>query len=178
MNDKETVALIAGGHAFGKTHGAASSDNVGKEPQDAPLEAQGLGWTNKHGSGKGADTITSGLEVIWTKTPTKWSNHYLEYLFKYEWELTKSPAGANQWVAKTNDEIIPDAYDTNKKHKPTMLTSDLALRFDPAYEKVSDTILRIPKSSTTISPVHGSSFSTATWDLDLAGSAPKFPQKF
>jgi len=144
MNDEETVALIAGGHAFGKTHGAASSDNVGKEPQDAGLEQQGFGWQNKHGSGKGADTITSGLEVIWTSTPTKWSNKYLEYLFKYEWELTKSPAGANQWVAKTNDEIIPDAYDANKKHKPRMLTSDLALRFDPAYEKISRRFLEHP----------------------------------
>ena len=137
MNDEETVALIAGGHSFGKTHGAAPTDNVGNEPQVAPLEQQGLGWQNKHGRGNGPDTITSGLEVIWTKTPTKWSNNYLDYLFKYEWELTKSPAGANQWVAKTNDEIIPDAYDGSKKHRPTMLTTDLALRFDPAYEKVS-----------------------------------------
>ena len=145
MNDEETVALIAGGHAFGKTHGAAPSENVGSEPQDAPLEQQGLGWQNKHGRGNGPDTITSGLEVIWTHTPTKWSNNYLEYLFKYEWELTKSPAGANQWVAKTNDEIIPDAYDANKKHKPRMLTSDLALRFDPAYEKISRRFLENPE---------------------------------
>ncbi len=145
MNDEETVALIAGGHAFGKTHGAASSDNVGHEPQGASLEEQGFGWHNKHASGKGPDTITSGLEVIWTATPTKWSNKYLEYLFKYEWELTKSPAGANQWVAKTNDEIIPDAYDSSKKHKPRMLTSDLALRFDPAYEKVSRRFLEHPE---------------------------------
>jgi catalase-peroxidase len=137
MNDEETVALIAGGHTFGKTHGAASSDNVGKEPAAADIEQQGFGWANKNGSGKGPDTITSGLEVIWTKTPTKWSNSYLEYLFKYEWELTKSPAGANQWVAKDAEAFIPDAYDANKKHKPTMLTSDLALRFDPAYEKIS-----------------------------------------
>ena len=137
MNDAETVALIAGGHTFGKTHGAAPSDNVGMEPEAASLEQQGFGWSNKHGSGKGPDTITSGLEVIWTSTPTKWSNHYLEYMYKYEWELTKSPAGAHQWVAKTTDEIIPDAYDSNKKHLPTMLTSDLALRYDPEYEKVS-----------------------------------------
>jgi len=138
MNDEETVALIAGGHSFGKTHGAApAGDNVGKEPQAAGLEEQGFGWDNKFNSGKGPDTITSGLEVIWTKTPTKFSNDYLEYLFKYEWELTKSPGGANQWVAKTDDTFIPDAYDANKKHKPTMLTSDLALRFDPAYEKIS-----------------------------------------
>ncbi|CZT21459.1 probable Catalase-peroxidase [Ramularia collo-cygni] len=145
MNDRETVALIAGGHAFGKTHGAASSDNIGNEPNAMGLEEQGFGWTNKHGSGKGPDTITSGLEVTWTSTPTKWSNKYLEYMFKYEWELTKSPAGANQWVAKTDDLIIPDAYDANKKHKPTMLTSDLALRFDPEYEKVSRDFLENPK---------------------------------
>jgi len=137
MNDEETVALIAGGHTFGKTHGAGPSDNVGKEPEAADIEQQGFGWSNKYKSGKGPDTITSGLEVTWTKTPTKWSNNFLEYLFKYEWELTKSPAGANQWVAKNADEIIPDAYDPSKKHKPTMLTSDLALRFDPAYEKIS-----------------------------------------
>ncbi len=137
MNDEETVALIVGGHTFGKTHGAAPSDHVGKEPNAASIENQGLGWNNSYGSGKGPDTITSGLEVIWTKTPTKWSNLYLEYLFKYEWELTKSPAGANQWVAKDAEAIIPDAYDPNKKHKPTMLTSDLALRMDPAYEKIS-----------------------------------------
>ncbi|KAF2433290.1 bifunctional catalase/peroxidase [Tothia fuscella] len=137
MNDEETVALIAGGHAFGKTHGAAPSDNVGKEPEAAEIAEQGLGWRNAHKSGKGPDTITSGLEVIWTSTPVKWSNKYLEYLFKYEWELTKSPAGANQWVAKTDDKIIPDAYDPNVKHKPRMLTSDLALRFDPEYEKIS-----------------------------------------
>ena len=137
MNDEETVALIAGGHTFGKTHGAASADNVGDEPTAASIEQQGFGWNNKYGSGKGKDTITSGLEVIWTSTPTKWSNSYLEYLFKYEWELTKSPAGANQWVAKNAEAIIPDAYDPNKKHLPTMLTSDLALRFDPAYEKIS-----------------------------------------
>lgn len=145
MNDYETVALIAGGHAFGKTHGAAPADNVGKEPQDAPIEQQGLGWSNKHASGKGPDTITSGLEVIWTSTPTKWSNHYLEYIYKYEWELTKSPAGANQWVAKTDDLIIPDAYDPNKKHKPTMLTTDIALRYDKDYDKVSRHFLENPQ---------------------------------
>lgn len=136
MTDEETVALIAGGHTFGKTHGAASADNVGKEPEAAAIEQQGFGWDNKHGSGKGPDTITSGLEVTWTSTPTKWSNKYFEYLFNFEWELTKSPAGANQWVAKNADPIIPDAYDANKKHLPTMLTSDLALRFDPEYEKI------------------------------------------
>ena len=144
MNDEETVALIAGGHTFGKTHGAASSDLVGNEPEAAGIEQQGLGWSNSYGSGKGPDTITSGLEVIWTKTPTKWNNNYLEYLFKYEWELTKSPAGANQWVAKNAEAFIPDAYDANKKHLPTMLTTDLALRFDPAYEKISRRFLENP----------------------------------
>ncbi|KAJ9298230.1 CAZyme family AA2 [Paecilomyces variotii] len=137
MNDYETVALIAGGHTFGKTHGAGPADKVGKEPEAADLEQMGLGWKSSHGSGKGPDTITSGIEVIWTKTPTKWSNGFLEYLFKYEWELTKSPAGANQWEAKNADAFIPDAYDPNKKHKPRMLTTDLALRFDPAYEKIA-----------------------------------------
>ena len=144
MNDEETVALIAGGHSFGKTHGAASGDNVGKEPEAASIEQQGLGWSNKHGSGAGPDAITSGLEVIWTKTPTKWSNGYLEYLFKYEWELTKSPAGANQWSAKNAEAFIPDAFDPNKKHVPRMLTSDLALRFDPAYEKIARRFLENP----------------------------------
>ncbi|KAF2103791.1 catalase/peroxidase HPI [Rhizodiscina lignyota] len=144
MSDEETVALIAGGHTFGKTHGAAPSENVGDEPEAAGLEAQGFGWANKHGSGKGPDTITSGIEVIWTKTPTKWSNQFFEYLFKYEWELTKSPAGANQWVAKDAEEIIPDAYDANKKHRPTMLTTDLALRFDDQYGKISRRFLEHP----------------------------------
>jgi len=137
MNDEETVALIGGGHAFGKTHGAASTDNVGSEPAGASIEQQGLGWSNKNGTGKGPDTITSGLEVTWTSTPTKWSNSYFKYLFKYDWELTKSPAGAHQWVAKTDEAIIPDAYDPNKKHLPTILTSDLALKTDPEYEKIS-----------------------------------------
>ena len=137
MNDEETVALIAGGHSFGKTHGAASSDHVGKEPEAVDVEMQGLGWNNSYGSGKGPDTITSGLEVTWTKTPTQWSNNFFENLFGFEWELSKSPAGAQQWVAKDAEAIIPDAYDSGKKHLPTMLTTDLALRFDPAYEKVS-----------------------------------------
>ncbi|RBQ82244.1 hypothetical protein VDGD_02834 [Verticillium dahliae] len=144
MNDEETVALIAGGHSFGKTHGAGPNDKIGAEPEGAPLEAQGFGWQNGYKSGKGPDTITSGLEVTWTATPTKWSNKYFEYLFKYEWELTKSPAGANQWVAKTDDEIIPDAYDSSKKHRPTMLTTDLSLRFDPEYEKISRRFLENP----------------------------------
>ncbi|GAB7325792.1 hypothetical protein MBLNU13_g09882t1 [Cladosporium sp. NU13] len=145
MNDEETVALIAGGHAFGKTHGAASTDNVGDEPNAAAIEQQGLGWKNSHKSGKGPDTITSGLEVTWTGTPTKWSNKYLEYMYKYEWEQIKSPAGAHQWQAKTDDLIIPDAYDKNKKHKPTMLTTDLSLRFDPAYDKISRRFLENPE---------------------------------
>ncbi|MDR6944754.1 catalase/peroxidase HPI [Mucilaginibacter pocheonensis] len=137
MNDEETVALIAGGHSFGKTHGAASADHVGKEPEAAGLEQQGFGWSNSYGSGKGADTITSGLEVTWTKTPTQWSNDFFDHLFAYEWELTKSPAGAHQWVAKNAENVIPDAYDGTKKHRPAMLTTDLALRFDPAYGKIS-----------------------------------------
>ncbi|WP_025764647.1 catalase/peroxidase HPI [Dyadobacter tibetensis] len=144
MNDEETVALIAGGHTFGKTHGAASADHVGKEPEAADLDAQGLGWSNSYGSGKAADTITSGLEVIWTTTPTQWSNNFFENLFAFEWELTKSPAGAHQWVAKNAGEIIPDAYDPGKKHAPTMLTTDLALRMDPAYEKISRRFLENP----------------------------------
>lgn len=144
MNDEETVALIAGGHSFGKTHGAAPATNVGKEPEAADLELQGLGWANSYGSGKGADTITSGLEVIWTKTPTQWSNNFFENLFGFEWQLTKSPAGAHQWVAKDAEGIIPDAYDASKKHLPTMLTTDLALRFDPVYEKISRRFLENP----------------------------------
>lgn len=145
MNDEETVALIAGGHTLGKTHGAASSDNVGKEPEAAPIEQQGLGWANSHGTGKGGDTITSGLEVTWTTTPTKWGNGFFTSLFNNEWELTKSPAGANQWVAKNADEVVPHAHDPNKKLKPTMLTTDLSLRFDPAYEKISRRFLENPE---------------------------------
>lgn len=137
MNDEETVALIAGGHTFGKTHGAAPSENVGPEPEAAGLENQGLGWQNKYKTGAGPHTITSGLEVTWTSTPTKWSNDFFDYLFRFEWELTKSPAGANQWVAKNAEATVPDAHDPNKKQLPTMLTSDLALRFDPEYEKIS-----------------------------------------
>ncbi len=139
MNDYETVALIAGGHTFGKTHGAADpSEYVGPEPEAAGIEEQGLGWTNTFGSGMGNDTITGGPEVIWTKSPTKWSNNFFENLFGYEWELTKSPAGAYQWKAKgVEDGMIPDAHDPNKKHVPTMLTTDLSLRMDPEYEKIS-----------------------------------------
>ncbi|HJT75364.1 MAG TPA: catalase/peroxidase HPI [Chitinophaga sp.] len=144
MNDEETVALIAGGHSFGKTHGAAPATHVGKEPEGSDLELQGLGWSNSYGSGKGADTITSGLEVTWTKTPTQWSNNFFENLFAFEWELTKSPAGAHQWVAKNAESIIPDAHDGSKKHLPTMLTTDLSLRFDPVYEKISRRFLENP----------------------------------
>ena len=144
MNDEETVALIAGGHTFGKTHGAAPADNVGAEPESANLESQSFGWHNKFGSGKGADAITSGLEVTWTKTPTKWSSDFFEHLFGFEWELTKSPAGAQQWVAKGAEATIPHAYDASKKLVPTMLTTDLSLRFDPAYEKISRRFLAHP----------------------------------
>jgi catalase-peroxidase len=137
MNDEETVALIAGGHTFGKAHGAAPESHKGPEPEGAPLEAQGLGWMSDYGTGHGGDAISSGIEVTWTKTPALWSNNFFENLFKYEWELTKSPAGAKQWVAKNAPEIIPDAHDPSKKHKPTMLTTDLTLRFDPEFGKIS-----------------------------------------
>ncbi|MBV9655944.1 MAG: catalase/peroxidase HPI [Acetobacteraceae bacterium] len=137
MNDEETVALIAGGHTFGKTHGAGDPSFVGPEPEGALIEDQGLGWRSKHGTGHGADAITGGPEVTWTQTPTQWSNHYFDNLFKYEWELTKSPAGAFQWQAKGAEATIPDAHDPSRKKVPTMLTSDLALRVDPAYEKIS-----------------------------------------
>ncbi|OLZ74624.1 catalase/peroxidase HPI [Streptomyces sp. IMTB 2501] len=137
MNDEETVALIAGGHTFGKTHGAGPADNVGADPEAAPLEQMGLGWKSSYGTGVGKDAITSGLEVIWTETPTRWSNNFFKNLFEYEYELTQSPAGANQWVAKDAEAIIPDAFDSSKTHRPTMLTTDLSLRFDPIYEPIS-----------------------------------------
>jgi catalase-peroxidase len=139
MNDEETVALIAGGHTFGKTHGAGDATLVGPEPEGASIEEQGLGWTSKFGTGKGADAITSGLEVTWTTTPTKWSNNFFWNLFGYEWELTKSPGGAHQWKPKHGQgaDTVPDAHDKSKRHTPSMLTTDLALRFDPAYEKIS-----------------------------------------
>ncbi|MEW8663831.1 MAG: catalase/peroxidase HPI, partial [Candidatus Thiodiazotropha sp.] len=139
MNDEETVALIAGGHTFGKTHGAGDAELVGAEPEAAAIEAQGFGWESTHGSGMAGDTITSGLEVTWTSTPTKWSNNFFWNLFGYEWELTKSPAGAHQWIPKNGAgaNSIPDAHDPEKRHAPTMLTTDLSLRFDPAYEKIS-----------------------------------------
>ncbi len=137
MNDEETVALIAGGHTFGKTHGAGDATLVGAEPEAAGIEEQGLGWKSKFGTGKGCDAITGGPEVTWTQTPSKWSNHFFENLFNNEWELTKSPAGAQQWKAKSGAATIPDAFDSSKRHVPTMLTTDLSLRFDPAYEKIS-----------------------------------------
>jgi catalase-peroxidase len=146
MNDEETVALIAGGHTFGKTHGAGPASHVGPEPEAAGIEAQGLGWKSSFGTGKGDDTIGSGLEVIWTPTPTKWSNNFFKTLFGYEWELTKSPAGANQWKPKggAGAGTVPDAHDPSKRHAPSMLTTDLALRFDPVYEKISRRFMEHP----------------------------------
>ncbi len=146
MNDEETVALIVGGHTFGKTHGAAPASHVGTEPEGTSFEEMGLGWKYSFGTGVGGDAITSGLEVIWSQTPTKWSNNFLKNLFGYEWELTKSPAGAHQWKPKGDAAAgtVPDAHDPSKRHAPSMLTTDLALRFDPAYEKVSRNFLNNP----------------------------------
>jgi catalase-peroxidase len=144
MNDEETVALIAGGHTFGKAHGAGDPSLIGAEPEGGAVEDQGLGWKSRHGKGHGADTITGGPEVTWSQTPTRWSNHFFDNLFKFEWELTKSPAGAQQWKAKGAPADIPDAHDKSKKHVPTMLTTDLALRMDPAYEKISRRFLAHP----------------------------------
>ncbi len=144
MNDEETVALIAGGHSFGKAHGAGDASLVGPEPEAAPIEAQGLGWISRHGSGKAGDTITGGPEVTWTQTPTKWSNHFFKNLFENEWELSKSPAGAHQWKARGAAATIPDAHDPSKRHVPTMLTTDLSLRVDPAYEKISRRFYKHP----------------------------------
>src|SRR6187549_1513102 len=144
MNDEETVALIAGGHTFGKTHGAGDPSLMGPAPEGGLIEDQGLGWRSKYGTGLGADTITGGPEVTWSQTPTQWSNHFFDNLFNFEWELTKSPAGAQQWVAKGAEPSIPDAYDPSKKHLPTMLTTDLSLRFDPAYEQISRRFLEHP----------------------------------
>ncbi len=148
MNDEETVALIAGGHSFGKTHGAGDAKLVGSDPEAASIELQGLGWQSSFGSGKGKDAITSGLEVTWSQTPTRWSNHFFQNLFQFEWELSKSPAGAHQWVAKGAEATIPDAHDPSKRHVPTMLTTDLSLRFDPAYEKISRRFLANPDELT------------------------------
>ena len=145
MNDEETVALIAGGHTFGKTHGAGPASHVGPEPEAAPIEEQEFGWISDFRTGKGPDAISSGLEVTWTQTPTKWNNYYFENLFNYDWELTKSPAGAHQWVARNSEANIPDAFDSKKQHLPTMLTTDLSLRFDPEYEKISRRFLEHPE---------------------------------
>ena len=147
MNDEETVALIAGGHSFGKTHGAADPDEyVGDEPEGAPLEAQGLGWANSYGTGKGADAITSGIEVTWTATPTRWSNNFLENLYGYEWELTKSPAGAHQWQPKdgAGAGAVPGPAPDSERRPPTMLTTDLSLRFDPIYGPITKRFLEHP----------------------------------
>ena len=144
MNDEETVALSAGGHTFGKTHGAGPASHVGPEPEAAPIEQQGLGWNSSYKSGKGPDAITSGLEVTWTTTPAQWGHGFFKALFAHEWELSKSPAGAHQWVAKNTEPMVPDAFDPNKKHVPTMLTTDLSLRFDPVYEKISRKFLENP----------------------------------
>ena len=160
MNDEETVALIAGGHTFGKTHGAGPASHVGPEPEAAGIEEQGLGWKSSFGTGKGGDTITSGLEVTWTTTPTKWSNNFFENLFGYEWELTKSPAGAHQWTAEERrGRRHRAAMPTTRRSviAPSMLTTDLSLRFDPAYEKISRRFMRIRISSPTRSPGRGSS---------------------
>ncbi|MFV3387660.1 catalase/peroxidase HPI [Pseudomonas sp. NY15364] len=146
MDDEEIVALIAGGHTLGKTHGAVPGDKIGADPEAAPIEQQGLGWFSGYGSGKGKDAITSGIEVTWTQTPTQWSNYFFENLFQYEWEQVRSPAGAIQWVAKDAPEIIPDPFDPAVKHKPTMLTTDLTLRFDPAFEKISRRFLNDPQA--------------------------------
>ncbi|MCS3871234.1 catalase-peroxidase [Chryseobacterium ginsenosidimutans] len=166
MNDEETVALIAGGHTFGKTHGAGPADHVGKEPEAAGIEAQGFGWNSSYKSGKGTDAISSGLEVTWTETPTEWSNYFFKNLFENEWELTKSPAGAHQWVAKNGEEIIPDAFDPNKKHRPTMLTTDLSLRIDPVYEKISRRFYENPEE-------FADAFSRAWFKLTHRDMGPK-----
>ncbi len=166
MNDEETVALIAGGHTLGKTHGAGDAKHVGPAPEGAPIEEQGFGWKSSYKSGKGQDAITSGLEVTWTTKPNQWSQEYLKILFNYEWELTKSPAGAHQWVAKTNDLIIPDAFDNTKKHKPTMLTTDLSLRYDPTYEKISRKFMENPE-------VFNDAFARAWFKLTHRDMGPK-----
>lgn len=166
MNDEETVALIAGGHTFGKTHGAGPADHVGKEPEAAGIEAQGFGWNSSYKSGKGQDAISSGLEVTWTEKPTEWSNLFFKNLFENEWELTKSPAGAHQWVAKDGVNIIPDAFDPDKKHRATMLTTDLSLRFDPVYEKISRNFFENPDA-------FADAFSRAWFKLTHRDMGPK-----
>ncbi|MEN9302534.1 MAG: catalase/peroxidase [Bacteroidota bacterium] len=166
MNDEETVALIAGGHTFGKTHGAGPASNVGVEPEAAGIEEQGFGWKSTYGTGKGKDAITSGLEVTWTSTPTKWGIGFLKALYAHEWELTKSPAGAHQWTAKDGPEIVPDAFDKNKKHKPTMLTTDLSLRFDSEYDKISRKFLENPDA-------YADAFARAWFKLTHRDMGPK-----
>jgi len=166
MNDEETVALIAGGHTFGKTHGAGPADHVGKEPEAAGIELQGLGWNSSYKSGRGADAISSGLEVTWTETPTQWSNYFFKNLFENDWELTKSPAGAHQWVAINAEEIIPDAFDPSKKHRPTMLTTDLSLKFDPEYAKISRHFYENPEA-------FADAFSRAWFKLTHRDMGPK-----
>ena len=166
MNEEETVALIAGGHTFGKTHGAGPADHVGKEPEAAGIEAQGFGWNSSYKSGKGPDAISSGLEVTWTEKPTEWSNLFFKNLFENEWELTKSPAGAHQWVAKDGANIIPDAFDPDKKHRATMLTTDLSLRFDPVYEKISRNFFENPDA-------FADAFSRAWFKLTHRDMGPK-----
>ena len=166
MNDEETVALIAGGHTLGKTHGASEAKHVGNNPEAADIEQQGFGWKSDYKSGKGKDAISSGLEVTWTSTPDQWNQSFLKILFKYEWELTKSPAGANQWVAKTEDLIIPDAFDETIRHKPTMLTTDLSLRFDPVYEKISRKFMENPA-------VFNDAFARAWFKLTHRDMGPK-----
>ena len=165
MNDEETVALIAGGHTFGKTHGAGPGTQLDKEPEGAPIENQGLGWTSAYKTGIAGDAITSGLEVTWTTKPTHWSNEYFDHLFKFEWELTKSPGGANQWKPKgdAGANTVPDAHDPNKKKQPAMLTTDVALLSDPAYAKISRDFYSTQRSSPTPSPARGSNLPTATW---------------
>ena len=159
MNDEETVALIAGGHTFGKAHGAGDAAHVGPEPEGAPIEQQGLGWKNSFGTGKGGDTITSGIEGAWTPTPTTWDNSFFDTLFGYEWELTKSPAGAHQWAPKAGagSDAVPDAHDPAKMHAPMMTTADMALRIDPAYEPISRRFHANRTRSQTHSPARGSS---------------------
>ncbi|ANF51416.1 hydroperoxidase [Chryseobacterium glaciei] len=166
MNDEETVALIAGGHTFGKTHGAGPAEHVGKEPEAAGIESQGFGWNSSYKSGKGTDAISSGLEVTWTEKPTEWSNLFFKNLFENEWELTKSPAGAHQWVAKDGEKIIPDAFDSTKKHRATMLTTDLSLRFDPVYEKISRNFFENPDA-------FADAFSRAWFKLTHRDMGPK-----
>lgn len=157
MDDGEIVALIAGGHTLGKTHGAGETSHVGADPEAASIESQGFGWASTHGSGSGADAITSGLEVVWSQTPTQWSNYFFENLFKYEWVQTRSPAGAIQFEAVNAGEIIPDPFDTAKKRKPTMLVTDLTLRFDPEFEKFPVVFLTTHRRLTKRSPAPGTS---------------------